>query len=195
MAEDIKLITGTMVKDYMFCPTIFYHKHIARIYEPETEMMRSGREAFDDIEYKSRAWRTLLGKRRIKPDKTLYSVYVYSGKYDCSGIVDVVYWIRRKCNVLEIKESELRKPDISHIYQAAIYALMVEETFSTTVSNIEIYYTLSDIHFRKIFSSGVRRYAVSILRRISHILLGNEVPQPKLSRRCHTCWYRSICYP
>ena len=195
MSEEIHLITGTMVRDYMFCPTIFYYKHVSRIYEPETEMMRSGRETFEDIEAKSRTWKTLLGRRRVKPDRVLYSAYVYSSRYDCLGIIDVVYWIGRKCYVLEIKESDLMKPDRSHVYQSAIYALMAEETFKTNVSQIEVYYTLSDVHCRIRFSQGVRRYAVSILRRMSEILMGRETPTPRFSRRCHTCWYRSICYP
>jgi len=195
MSEEIHLITGTMVKDYMFCPTIFYYKHISRIYEPETEMMRSGKEAFKDIESKSKAWKTLLGRRRVKPDKVIYSAQVYSSKYDCSGIIDVVYWIGRKCNVVEIKESDLRKPDKSHIYQSAIYALMAEETFATNVSHIEIYYTLSDVYSRLRFSHGIRRYAKSILSKISRIMLGDEAPPPRFSRKCRTCWYRSICFP
>ena len=195
MTKDTPFITGTMIKDYMFCPTIFYYKHIMRIYEPETEMMRSGRRIFEEIERKADTWKTLLGMRKIKPDRVIYSAKVYSSKYGLAGIIDIVYWAGGKCHVLEVKDSDLKKPEMSHIYQTAIYALMAEETFSTTVVFLEIYYTLSQSYHKYRFTSGVRRYSVSILNKIKGIISGHFIPEPRFSRKCHSCWYKSECQP
>lgn len=194
-SEAEPIITGTMVKDYMFCPSIFYYKYILRILEPETEMMSQGKKAFTDIEHKAKSWRTVLGMKRVRPDRVIYSARVRSERYGLAGIVDVVYWVGGKCIVLEIKESDLTRPESSHIYQAAIYGLMAEETFETTVSYIEIYYTLSKAYRMIRFTPGIRRYSKSILNKIWGMLNNSYIPEPRLNRRCHSCWYRARCYP
>lgn len=195
MSEDEILVTGTMIKDYMFCPTIFYHKYILGVWEPETELMEGGRRLSMDIEHKSRRWRTLMGSRRIKPDKAIYSARVSSKRYGLTGVIDVVYWVGGKCIVLEIKESGLKKLVSSHLYQTAVYGLMAEETFETTVSYLEIYYTLSGIYNRVRFTTGIKRYAKTIIRKIWGMLNRTHIPEPKLSRKCWSCWYRKRCHP
>lgn len=194
MEDEIKYITPTHVRDYIFCPTLFYYKHITEINEPATELMQSGTKEFaKDLErYEER--RTLLNQRRIRVDKMIFSIEVSSKKYGVAGVVDTIYWSNNKLYVLEIKTSESKKLFPSHLYQTSVYALMVEEEFGEPVYKIAIFYKKSNSWFEKRFTSQLRNYSIKLIERIHRIMDHGEIPEPRQSTKCKSCFYRRFCY-
>ena len=188
-------ITPIHIRDYFFCPAILYNKYVRGIREPETEMMKDGVERYksDHVGFKRR--KTLLGKKRMKIEKALFSLPLRSRVYRMYGIVDALYWINGRMHVLEIKYSDLRKPFPDHIYQAAAYALMAEEEFGQPAYKIAIYYEKSNYWFEKRLTDQLRRYTATIIKRVWRILSGKEIPEIKWKRKCESCWYLKICHP
>jgi len=193
-SEDYTYLSSTMIRDYIFCPVIFYYKYVRNIWEPETFLMKEGKEKYEEYRDKGKYRVTVLGQRKVKPDKILYSQEVYSRSLNIYGIVDAIYWIGNKAYIVEIKDSGLKKPPPDHIYQAVAYALMAEETFNTTVYKIQIYYRISDTWIERRVTAGLRRYVKKIVHEIKRILDGKYIPEPKKIKACKSCWYRGICY-
>ena len=195
LSEDEFYITSTEIRDYLFCPVILYNKHVRRIMEPMTVMMKEGKERFEEDRRMGRRRITLLGKRKIKPDKILYAQPVGSKRLGVYGIADVIFWIGKRGYIVEIKDSNLRKAPPDHLYQAVAYALMAEETFNTVIHKVYIYYTRSDTWIERRLSRQIREYTVSIIKRIRRIMSGREIPEIKLKKKCRSCWYNRICHP
>jgi len=188
-------ITPIHIKEYIFCPSILYNKYVMKIVEPITEMMRDGKEGYERDRMGLKRRESILGDKRIKADKIIFSRWLKSEKYRIAGIVDCIYWINNKMNILEIKYSKAKKPYPDHIYQAAAYALMAEEEFKQPVYKIIIYYKYSKLWYERRFTNQLRRYVIKIVEDIRKILDGDEIPTPKLSRKCMSCWYSRICHP
>lgn len=193
-SEDYFYITSTEIRDYLFCPAILYNKYIRKINEPLTEMMRDGKKRFEVERERGKRRLTLLGLKRIKPEKILYSVPVYSKKLCIYGIIDVIYWYRGKAYILEIKESNLTKAPLDHIYQATAYALMAEDTFKTIIHKIIIYYTKSGKYIEKKLTNAMKQYTINIIKEIKEIIKGERIPEIKYKRKCRSCWYNRICH-
>jgi len=187
-------ITPTHVRDYVFCPSLFYYKYVLGIEEPVTELMKSGIEAYLRD---SRGWeerRTLLNERRLKADKTLFSQPLTSRRYRIHGVVDTIFWLGGRMNILEIKYGESTGPFRSHLYQTASYALMAEEEFHQPAHKIILFYARQRIWIERRFTNQLRQHLIWIIGRIWRMLDGREIPEPTRGRSaCQGCWYRRIC--
>lgn len=194
-SEDLLYITPTEVRDYLFCPAILYNKHVRLIEEPLTEMMRRGRERFEEDRRRGVRRRTLLGMRRIKPDKILYSQHVKSDRLRIHGIIDIIYWLNNRTYIVEIKDSPLKKVTPDHLYQTVAYALMAEETFNTIIYKINIFYLQSGKWIEKRMTKDLREYTIHVINETHKIIQGKVVPEIKYKNRCNSCWYIRICHP
>ena len=194
MEEEGNYITPIHVRDYIFCPSIFYYKHILGIGEPVTELMQEGiREFTRDLErYEER--KTLLARRRIRVDKMLFGVKVLSKKYMVSGIVDTIYWANNKLHVLEIKATGSKKLFPDHLYQTSIYALAVEDVFNQPVYKIAVFYKKSNTWFERRFTGQLRSYSINLVQRIHRALELREPPEPVMDKKCRSCFYRKFCH-
>lgn len=187
-------ITPIHIRDYLFCPSIFYYKHVLGIEEPVTESMEEGvREHSRDVERQEER-KTLLNKKRIRVDKMLFGLALTSSRYRIRGIVDTVYWANNRLHVLEIKSSESEKLFPDHLYQTAVYALMVEEEFGEPVYKIIIFYKKSGKWFEKRFTPHLKQYTIKLVGKIHKILEYGEMPEHQMKNKCVSCFYRRFCH-
>lgn len=187
-------ITPVHVRDYVFCPTIFYLKHVLGLPEPVTDAMEEGlREFCRDSE----GWRyrkTLLSQRRIKVDRAVFGQPVTSERYRMRGVVDTLYWEGRRLNVLEIKAGRQPRMFPAHLYQASSYALMAEEEFGQTVYRVIVFYKGSGLWCEKRFTDQLREYTARLVEKVHRAMEGGEVPEPRWTAKCAGCFYRRHCY-
>jgi len=195
MSNELQYITPIHVRDYLFCPSILYNKYVRRIVEPETEMMAKGREEYERDKAGLKRRKTILGDRRIKADKVLFSKPLKSEKYRLAGVVDCIYWKDNKLHVLEIKYTKTKKPFPDHIYQTATYAIMAEEEFKQPVYRIILYYKYSKLWHERRFTRQLKAHTLKIIEKTRRILDGEEIPIPKWKLKCKSCWYKRICHP
>lgn len=192
--EEEWYITPLQVRDFIFCPTIFYYKYVVGMMEPTTEAMDEGLREFNkDLErWKER--KTLLNQRRIHVDKMLFRYPITCRRYRLTGVVDTVYWSNNRLNVLEIKSSSSTKLYPDHLYQTATYGLMVEEEFKQTVYKLIIFYKKSNKWFEKRFTKQLREHVTKIVEKVHQILESGEVPEHRWSKKCISCFYNKLCY-
>ncbi|MCS7125534.1 MAG: PD-(D/E)XK nuclease family protein, partial [Aigarchaeota archaeon] len=134
--EEEQYITPVQIRDYVFCPTIFYYKHVIGLLEPLTEAMDEGLREFSKDASRWQERKTLLNSRRIRIDKMFFGYPITCRRYKLRGVVDTIYWSDNKLNVMEIKSGSSAKLYPDHLYQTATYALMVEEEFKQTVYKV-----------------------------------------------------------
>ncbi|MEM3542586.1 MAG: CRISPR-associated protein Cas4 [Candidatus Methanomethylicia archaeon] len=193
MEEEI-YITPIHVRDYLFCPTILYQKHVRRIIEPETQMMMDGKEEYEKDKETAERRKSILGEIRIQAEKTLFSVPLKSEKYKVVGIADAIYWKNNKMHILEIKYSETKKPYPDHIYQTTTYAIMAEETLKQTAYKIILYYKPTKLWHERILTKQLKNHTIKIIQKTHEIINGKTIPPIKQKTKCKTCWYNRICH-
>jgi len=192
--EEEWYITPIQVRDFIFCPTIFYYKYLVGIMEPKTEVMDEGlREFSKDLE-RWQERKTLLNQRRIHVDKMLFGYPITCRRYRLRGIVDTIYWSNNRLNVLEIKSSGSTKLYPDHLYQTAVYGLMVEEEFKQTVYKLIIFYKKSNKWFEKRFTNQLREYIEKTIEKVHRTLESGEVPEHRWGKKCVSCFYNKFCY-
>lgn len=186
-------ITPIHIKEYVFCPMLFWYKYVCNIVEPVTELMLDGIENYlkDECEWEKR--KSLLRDRRLKVDKMLFAYPLVSNKYRLYGVVDTIFWINNRMNILEIKYGRAKKPFKNHLYQVACYALMAEEEFKQPVYKIILYYRPQKIWMERRFTNQLRQYLIKIVERIWKILEGKVIPEPIFKGKCRSCWYERFC--
>jgi len=190
-----EFITPTHVKEYVFCPMLFYNKYVIGLLEPKTEIMLEGSREYLKDESRWRERKTLLNERRIKVDRMLFSYPLTSRKYRIHGIADTIFWTNQKMNVLEIKYGESSSLSRNHLYQTAAYALMAEEEFRQPAYKIVLYYKAGRKWIERRFTVQLRTHVIRIIEKIWEILNGKVIPEPKTRTACSSCWYRHFCHP
>lgn len=195
MSEDTIYLTPLDIRDYLYCPHILYLKRVRGIEEPETELMRRGKELYDLHRSRSKRRKTLLGLRKIVPDEIWFNIELFSRKYRVFGVADAIYRVGTKYGVLEIKYSEYRgKVSLDHLYQAISYAMMYEENFGKHIYWITLYYTENDRLISRRFTKLHRDHWCDIVRRIWNIIDQGCPPRSNPDiRKCNVCFYRKIC--
>lgn len=194
MSEDQIYITPLDIRDYLYCPYILYLKRIRGIEEPETELMKIGRELYEEEKRRSGRRKTLLGLRKIPIDEIWYDVNLYSRKYRIYGVADAVYRVGSRYGVLEIKYGEYRKGSTDHFYQAVSYAVMYEEEYGRRIYYITLYYSNGDKLISRRFTNMHREHWKNIVERIWRIIEGKDIPTPSDDlKKCSVCFYRGFC--
>ncbi len=193
MSEE-NYITPIHVRDYIFCPSIFYYKHILGISEPITESMDEGIREFTKDYERLNERKTLLNQKRIHVDKMLFNLSLTSPKYKVKGVADTIYWTNKKLHVLEIKVTESEKLFPDHLYQTAVYALLVEEEFREPVFKIIIFYKKSGKWFERRFTNQLRNYTIKIIEKIHRVIDYGEVPEHRWKDKCVSCFYKKYCH-
>jgi len=172
-------IPASVVKLYFYCPQIPYIVFNFGLKERVTELMVSGREKH-------------VGKlRRLKKRGWKVNVFLRSERYGVCGYVDAFKKEESGYVVLELKNTEYRREVVkTHLYQAACYALMVEENFGR-VCRIEIEYEDRKVSFP--FTKGIKKYCVSIINKIRKIADGELVSYRIEERKCKNCGFLKFC--
>lgn len=186
MRENSRMMTSSsfefpasIVKLFLYCPQIPYLVFSFGLKEGVTELMVAGREKHE------RRLRTL------KKKGWEVNVFLRSERYGIYGYVDA--FKKEECGyvVLELKNTVYKKKVVKmHLYQAACYALMVEGNFGR-VCRIEIEYDNSKKVFP--FTTGIKKYCVSIINKIRKIAEGELVSYRIDERRCKNCGFIKFC--
>lgn len=192
--DEENYLTPIHIRDYLFCPSIFYYKHVMGVDEPVTESMEEGlRDHARDLQrWEER--KTLLSRKRIHVDRMLFNLALASPRYRIRGVVDTVYWSNSRLHVLEIKTSRSEKLFPDHLYQTAVYALMVEEEFKEPVYKIVVFYKKSGKWFERRFTSQLRQYTIKLVEKIHKVLEYGDMPEYRWMEKCMSCFYRKLCH-
>ena len=195
MSEDEpELIPVTDIKQYHFCPRIIYFTRVLGVEERTTESEEAGKEAHDEFHRKERRRATLLGGKAIKVEEKWTAIRIRSERLGIEGMVDMVVRTPEGYAVIEYKSGALPKRiPPGHLYQAAAYALLVEEAFRIVVRKLYIHYEGSNESVEVPLTESVRKHVAWTIERVKGIIRAERLPRTRPSRKCPSCGYGWIC--
>lgn len=192
--EEPELIPVTDIKQYHFCPRIIYFTRVLGVEERTTESEEAGKEAHGEFHRKERRRATLLGGKAIKVEEKWTALRLRSERLGIEGAVDMVVRTPDGYAVIEYKSTAMPKRiPPGHLYQAAAYALLVEEAFRTIVRKLYIHYEGSKESVEIPLTESVRRHVAWTIGRVRSIIRAERLPKARPSRRCLSCGYGWIC--
>lgn len=189
-AQEI-LFTITDLKQYIYCPRIFYYHACLPGIRPVTYKMQAGIEAHEHE--RKRAFRRSLAMYGELVAKRYFDVSVQSTELGLAGEID---------EVVETNDGEsipvdyklARKAGYHFKVQLAAYAMLLEATYPTQVKVGYLYLLLSRKTERVSITSKLRtevRQALQIMRGVAKT---ETIPVPTPWRqRCVDCEFRRFC--
>jgi len=185
-----ELVPVNELRQYHFCPRVVYYRTLG-IEEPLTEYMREGKKFQEELWWKEKRRRTLMGLRRLKVDEKITGLKLVSKRLCLHGTVDLVIRIGNEWIVVEVKRGKLSgKPLLGHKVQAAAYSMLVEEEFCTVTRR---YFLLYDKLIEVPMTEEMRDHVVWSIKKVLEIYRG-KVPEVKPSRKCKSCGYQRYCF-
>jgi len=188
-------ITTSDIIEYLYCPRFTYFMHCLEIPQREERLykVRKGRDVHSTKE------KTNIGylRRRYGVVDKRVEVYMNSTSLRVRGIVDEVLFLEDgSAAPLDYKFAEYRgRVFKTHRYQSALYALMIKDTFNTSVNRGFIIYTRSNDKLVEVeYTEKDWEQAISIVDRIFRLIQEGEYPEASGNKqKCLNCTYRRIC--
>jgi len=185
-------LTVVEVKRYAYCPRIVFITHVLHLEEVTSEAMQMGSEEHDE-----RVVTPLIS--RLKASKVLRGVTLVSERLRIVGKLDFLILTRFGEYVpVEIKWAETNKGHIKwdHKLQLATYALLVEETFRTTVKRAYAYYLRDHKLAEVTLHDTLKKLTTETIAKIHEMLEKEMDPGIKVPvSKCMNCGYKAFCRP
>ena len=185
------LFTITDLKQYIYCPRIFYYHACLPDIRPVTYKMQSGIDAHDDER-----------KRALRRSLAMYDEPLGQRRFDVSALSAELGLSGRLDEIVETDDGKLipvdyklaRKAGYHFKVQLAAYAMLLEATYRTSVKSGFLYLLLSRKTLRVPITAKLRtevRQALSDMRAIAET---EAMPMPTDWRqRCSDCEFRRFC--
>lgn len=193
--EDEISLTPSIVMEYLFCPAYFYFYKVLDIAQHEEKRYKvvTGRE----IHKKKASQNTEYLRIKLGVKKKIIEQKLYSNIYCFHGILDEILFLQDdKASSLDYKFAEYHdKVFRTHKIQAVMYAMLIEENYSTKVEKCYLVYTRSKNKLVEIsILEKDKKMIVEILEEIKNIILKGYFPNAtKEKNKCIDCCYKNIC--
>lgn len=189
-ADDV-LFTVTDLKQYSFCPRVFYYEHCLPHIRPRTHKMDIGHEEHEAEQ--KRAERRTLRQYGTVTGRREFEVPVESRPLRLRGIIDEVVYTEDG-RLLPVDYKLAPKVSANHRLQLAAYAMLLEDRAGTAVKEGYIYL----IGKRSITSVDItptlREQIRGLLGAMFETLRWERMPEPTtVPNRCAGCEFRRFC--
>lgn len=185
----------TDLKQYTYCPRVFYYMACIPSLRPTTYKMQAGIDAQSHVteleERRSlRAYGLTEGERH-------FHVPVHSRVMGCVGQIDMVIksTIDGIARLIPVDYKLSRRTPGRHFQlQLACYAMMLEEMYEESVPEGYIYLIQSRVAERVVITKNLRREANNKIKAIRKLVSAQYMPPPTSNRaQCIGCEYRRFC--
>lgn len=188
--QELDLFTVTDLKQYIYCPRIFYYHVCLPDIRPVTHKMEAGIAAHSD-EPKRAVRRTL--ERFGDPDgQREFEVAVASPALGLSGKIDEV--VTTGAEVIPIDYKLAHKAGYHFQIQLVAYALLLEDSRATTITRGFLYLMPGRDLAEIPITPKLRRAVRAALQAMRVIAQTERMPAPTDWRqRCADCEFRRFC--
>ncbi|GIU71802.1 MAG: CRISPR-associated protein Cas4 [Candidatus Nitrosocaldaceae archaeon] len=196
MSYDEIYITGTDIKNHIFCPRIIYFKRVMDI-EPKLYSQQLNAKFEHELEEdKERKRKYVLPN--IKADNITYNLSIRSERLRSSAIIDCVIEYDNRLIPVEFKVAKSRngKAYADHKYQLTFYALLLEDMYNKDVNEGYINYLIDSKIVRIIITDAMKLYVRRLITNIRNNIENEKLPPITVSKKkCFGgCGYRYVCY-
>jgi len=185
------LFTITDLKQYIYCPRIFYYHACLPTIRPVTYKMQSGIDAHDDE--RKRALRRSLAMYDEPSGKRHFDVSVQSAELGLSGKIDEIVETGAG-EFMPVDYKLARKAGYHFKVQLTAYAMLLEASYQIRVKSGFLYLLLSRKTLRVPITPKLRTEVGQALDSMHAIAETETMPTPTVWRqRCPDCEFRRFC--
>lgn len=184
------LFTVTDLKQFAYCPRIFYYHVCLPDVRPITHKMESGISRHETEQ--KRSARRLMPLGEIEVIERRYDVPLISETLGLSGIVDELIITKQHCIPVDYKFAQ--KSGDHFRLQLAAYALMVEAELKMPVSMGLLYLIRTRKTENIPITRQLRQKVIETLKQMREIALLEHMPDATERRQqCPDCEFRRFC--
>lgn len=185
------LFTTTDLKQYIYCPRIFYYHACLPTIRPVTYKMQAGIDAHENE--RKRALRRSLEMYDEPSGKRHFDVNVYSAELGLSGQIDEVVETDAG-EFIPVDYKLARQAGYHFKVQLTAYALLLEAAYHTRVKYGFLYLLLSRKTLRVSITPKLREEVSQALAAMQAISETEAMPLPTEWRQhCPDCEFRRFC--
>lgn len=191
--DDLRVaLRVTDLKQWAYCPRIFYYHHCLPRVRPTTYKMQAGIEAGRAEEGRER--RRSLRTYGLSGGEREFNVPLKSRRLGLRGELDMLITLPQSGEVVPV-DYKLSKSGARHFQlQLAAYGMLVEEMRAVVVRR-GFLYLIPERRAQEVkIGKRLRDSVQQALEAMQHIVASEEMPPPVSSRRkCVSCEFRRFC--
>jgi len=189
------LLRVSDLKQYSYCPRVVYYTYCVPGVRPTTFKMQMGEQAQKRVSRLET--RRTLRAYGVEEGKRHFHVALRSWELGLSGQVDLVIEAqvdgKRRAIPVDFKLSR-RPPGLNLKVQLACYALLLERTWQTKVTEGFIHLIPSRSRVRVAMEQRLLRKAKALVAEVRAMVESQRMPPPTPRRaRCVDCEFRRFC--
>lgn len=185
------MLSVSELKQFVYCPRIFYFMSVQPLSPPRTHLMDRGHRLQEEFE-------------RLEPRRVLsgygfagaarhFSVALKSASLSLAGQADLVLESENRIGVVEFKASAGQLAE-NHRMQLAVYALMAEEEFHKPCPLAFAIFVDREEMDELPVDEALRAAARAYLDGMAQLLARPSFPDPTPVRaRCTNCEFKNFC--
>jgi CRISPR-associated exonuclease Cas4 len=182
----------TDLKQWVYCPRIFYYQHVLPDVRPETFKMQAGRDA--GRSEVGREERRSLRAYGVAAAEREFDVPVHSARLGVRGEIDMVMTVAGSGEVIPVDYKLSRIAGAHFQLQLAVYGLILEELRGVSVRRGFLY----EIPLRRAveikLEPRLRAQALKAVEAMRRMFESEQMPAPTKNRRkCVACEFRRFC--
>ena len=193
-SEFEEYVTPSDIIEFLYCPrfTYFIKNLSIRQYEENRFKVQIGREKH----LNKKAQTTNQIRKRIGGVSKEQEKYLVSKEYELKGIVDEIYLLNDGSYApLDYKFAEYKDKEFeTYKTQMALYSLVIEDVYKTTVKKFFLVYLRSKNLLKEIeFDDKLRKKCIKYIDEYKKVIRGYFPKATTSKARCIDCCYRNIC--
>ena len=185
------MLTVGELKQFIYCPRIFYFMAVQPMHPPATHLMERGhrlQEEFERLEP-----RRVLSRYGLQDARRYFSLSLSSEELEIAGQTDLLLESADKLAIVEFKASGAGLAE-NHRFQLAAYALLAERNFGKPCpSGFAVFVDRGEIEEIEI-DAELRRKVSEVIIEMRTLIRTQEFPPPTSVRaRCTNCEFQHFC--
>jgi CRISPR-associated exonuclease Cas4 len=200
-ASDVSepFISVTDVKHYIYCPRLIYFDHVLHASPVFGSQQEEGKESHEEqiVKELRRKDAVYYSREFVGAEKQL-SVPLTSPKLGLQGNVDlIIHTARGEYIPVEYKNmnSDHGRVCMDHKYQLTAYALLIEETYNTTVKSGIVNYLPEGLTLQFEITPTMKTHVKRVLGHIKRIIQTETLPPTRVAKhKCQGgCGHKQSC--
>jgi CRISPR-associated exonuclease Cas4 len=184
------LFTVTDLKQYIYCPRIFYYHACLPDVRPVTAKMQHG--LWSHQQEQKRAARRTLHQYHVVEGQRYFDMVVMSEKLGLTGQVDEV--VESADGVFPVDYKLAKRASYHFKLQLTAYALLLEEISQQKIERGYLYLMRSSEWVTVRFTRKLRTHVKTALAEMHQLTAEELMPPPTSYRqRCPDCEFRRFC--
>lgn len=190
MIDSANYATITDLKQYIYCPRIFYYHACLPDVRPVTIKMERGIDAHEAEQ--KRAARRTLHQYHVVEGTRHFDVPVQSEQLGLSGQVDEV--VKADSGLFPVDYKLAKHSGYHFKIQLTAYALILEEMTGDVIHQGYIYLMRAHKMETVRFNEKLRQTVKQAVEQMRHIAQNEHIPSPTTyHQRCVDCEFRRFC--